>query len=189
MKTMLRNLARQWAIKALVKHNDDLRRKLISAEARIERQEQTMRQGARALDLATAELDEATSVAKDLHAELDRKEDQIQRQANLFEQVREQAARERESLRERMGQQITWLAAERAEALQRVAQLEQTIVAMSAAQEAPEDKHRCPEGLLVDGVELHHCIRTGGHDGNHWNRGHEREWAPLPEVDNIEVPW
>lgn len=108
---MLRNLSRRWAIKALVKHNDDLRRRLVAAEARVERQEQTMRQGVRTLDLATAELDEATATVKQLHAELDRKEDQIQRQANLFEQLRDQ----------------------KDAAQARVRELEQTVVSMSAA--------------------------------------------------------
>lgn len=40
---------------------------------------------------------------------------------------------------------------------------------------------QCPEGLLIDGTDLHRCVRDGGHDGSHWSRGHEREWMG-PEI-------
>ncbi len=55
--------------------------------------------------------------------------------------------------------------------------------------EAADDKHRCPEALLLDGVDLHRCIRNGGHEGDHWNRGHERQWPQVEVDENCEVPW
>lgn len=61
MKTMLRNAARRWANRMLVRSNDTLRRQLISAEARVRLRNQAMRHGTEALDAARAELAEVTA--------------------------------------------------------------------------------------------------------------------------------
>lgn len=124
----LRNLADMWADGRYIKANDVLRRKLIRAEAAIERLQQTAIadanevgakcwQAERALLLATAELDEAAATIKDLRGELMRREGQIERQADLFEEYRDE---------------LNSVRRERDAALTRQTELEQTVVAMGA---------------------------------------------------------
>lgn len=102
-----------------------------SLSTHIDRQAESMRRGERVLNAATSELAEATATIKELRGELDRKEDQIQRQANLFEQLRDQMELTKQSLfAERVLCQI--LTEERDAARSRATELEQTIVALSA---------------------------------------------------------
>lgn len=79
MKTMLRNLARRYGSRMLVRANDALRRDLIGAQATVERLNQVLQHGeqgmghaARALDEATAEIRKLTrhvAVAEQMLAE------------------------------------------------------------------------------------------------------------------------
>lgn len=49
-------------------------------------------------------------------------------------------------------------------------------------------KPQCPEGLLINCVELHRCVRDGGHEGPHWSQDRQREW-PRMVLAEVECPW
>lgn len=111
MIAILRNAARRWANRRLVSEADQLRNKLISAEAAVERHEQTATGATNACNDAGRKLLQANAYNAELRDELKFKDDQIERQADVFDEYRAEIDRLR----------------------RQVFHLEQTIIAMSAA--------------------------------------------------------
>lgn len=175
MIAMLRNLAANWADQRYVKANHALRRGLIAAQAQVGMLRQERAHLRNAL----------------------RSYGQIA-QANA--EMRKQAEEDRDAALTQMHE----MEAERDQAWARLTELEQPLVAASGKQGPPDDgwagvvaaglgtpdvKPQCPEGLLLDEVELHRCVRDGGHEGDHWSRDHKRQWPQVEVDENCEVPW
>jgi len=139
------------------------------------------------LELAETERDEAQQM---LH-EADTANRNLSRYNEVLARLLNQALDAHKSARDKL-----------ATALARQTDLEQAAVAATGRQcdngwdgvvaaglGVPDAKPQCPEGLLLDGVELHRCIRDGGHEGDHWNRGHQRQWPRIEANEDCEAPW
>lgn len=149
----LSRLIQRWADQSMRDAADHWHARAQAAEAQIQEQTRAARAGARVLNVAATDLEEATAVIKELRGELEQKDQQIERQADQTEKdrtEREQLRRDlrhekcasesrarithaARALRRQAEQERDQAIKERDGALARVVELENTIVAMAAA--------------------------------------------------------
>lgn len=173
MIAILRNLAANWADQRYVKANHALRRGLIAAQAQVG----MLRQERAHLRNALRSYGQIAQANAEMRKQAEEDRDAAFAQMHEMEAERDQAW---ESLRQ--------MDARAAGDEQRPPDDGWADV-VAAGLGVPDTKPQCPEGLLLDEVELHRCVRDGGHEGDHWSRDHKRQWPQVEVDENCEVPW